>query len=317
MIEVNGLGKYYGSLEAVKGVSFKIERGEIVGLLGPNGAGKTTIMKMLTCFMFPSYGDATLNGFNIYEDPLNVKRSLGYLPETAPLYPDLNVMEYLDFIADARGLVGSNKKERIERVIDECSLEGVVYKTIGSLSKGYRQRTGLAQAIIHNPEILILDEPTSGLDPNQIIEIRELIKQLGKEKTVILSTHILQEVEATCSNVLILNEGKIVASGTTDEIGREMKGEVMLDLTLKGKELSAIEEALKSLKVIRKILSSKKIEENKVNFHLSLDPESDAEEVIFDWAVKEGYKILAMIPERFSLEDIFIKLTREGGNHAN
>ncbi len=317
MIEVNGLGKYYGSLEAVKGVSFKIEKGEIVGLLGPNGAGKTTIMKMLTCFMFPSYGDATLNGFNIYEDPLNVKRSLGYLPETAPLYPDLNVMEYLDFIADARGLIGSDKKERIDKVIEECSLEDVIYKTIGSLSKGYRQRTGLAQAIIHNPEILILDEPTSGLDPNQIIEIRELIKQLGKEKTVILSTHILQEVEATCSNVLILNEGRIVASGTTDEIGREMKGEVMLDLTLKAKELGAIEDSLKSLSVIRKVLSSKKVEENKVNFHLSLDPESDAEEMIFDWAVKEGYKILAMIPERFSLEDIFIKLTREGGNHAN
>ncbi len=317
MIEVKNLGKYYGRFEAVKGVSFNIEKGEIVGLLGPNGAGKTTIMKMLTCFMFPSYGDANLNGFNIYDDPLGVKRSLGYLPETAPLYPDLNVIEYLDFIADARGLIGSTKKERIERVIDECSLEDVVYKGINSLSKGYRQRTGLAQAIVHDPEILILDEPTSGLDPNQIIEIRELIKKLGEEKTVILSTHILQEVEATCSDVLILNEGKIVASGTTDEIGREMKGEVLLDLTLKGANLEEIEKSLKTLKVVRKVMNSKRVENDRVNFHLSLDPESDAEEAIFDWAVKEGYKILAMTPERFSLEDIFIKLTKEGASNVN
>ncbi len=317
MIEVSGLGKRYGSLEAVKGVSFEIDKGEIVGLLGPNGAGKTTIMKILTCYMFPTYGDANLNGYNIFDNPLDVKKSVGYLPENAPLYPDLTVDEYLNFMADARGLKGNSKRERIELVIDECSLEDVIYRSIGNLSKGYRQRAGLAQAIIHNPEILILDEPTTGLDPNQIIEIRELIKKLGEEKTVILSTHILQEVEATCGRVLILNEGKIVARGTTEEIGREMKGEVMLDLTLKGKNLSEARVELESLEVVRKIMNSKKLEEEKMNFHLSLDPEKESEEAIFDWAVKKGYKILAMIPERFSLEDIFIKLTREGVKNVN
>jgi len=317
MIVASDLGKLYGSIEAVKGISFNIEKGEIVGLLGPNGAGKTTIMKILTCYMFPSYGDASVNDYNIFTDPLKVKQSIGYLPENAPLYPDLNVIEYLEFMADARGLTGSSRKERLEYVLDACSIEDVAYRGIGKLSKGYMQRTGLAQAIIHDPEILILDEPTTGLDPNQIIEIRELIKKLGKEKTVILSTHILQEVEATCGRVLILNEGKIIARGTTEEIGREMKGEVLLDLTLKGTNLENADKSLVSLSGVKKILNSKKVEDSKRNFHLSLTPQVNAEEEIFDWAVSNGYKITAMIPEKFSLEDIFIKLTHEGGENAN
>ncbi len=317
MIVASDLGKFYGSLEAVKGVSFSITQGEIVGLLGPNGAGKTTIMKILTCYMFPSYGDANVNDYNIYSDSLQVKRSIGYLPENAPLYPDLNVMEYLDFMADARGLTGNLRKERIDFAVDACSIGSVIYRGIGKLSKGYRQRTGLAQAILHDPEILILDEPTNGLDPNQIIEIRELIKELGKKKTVILSTHILQEVEATCGRVLILNDGKIIARGTTEEIGRGMKGEIILDLTVKGSDLDDADNSLSSLEGVKKILSSKKAEDLKKNFHLSLTPDSHAEEEIFDWAVSHGYKIVAMIPEKFSLEDIFIKLTSEGGENAN
>jgi ABC-2 type transport system ATP-binding protein len=312
MIEVENIGKRYGPLEAVKGVSFSIDAGEVVGLLGPNGAGKTTIMRILTCYLFPSYGTARLNGCDVTSEPLAVKRTLGYLPESAPLYADLNVMESLEFIAQSHRLGGLETRRRIESVIEECGLADVVYKNIERLSKGFKQRTGLAQAIIHQPEILILDEPTTGLDPNQIIEIRELIKRLGKEKTVLLSTHILQEVEATCRRVMILNEGQIVAQGTTEEIGREMKGETLLKLRLRGRE--SPDAGLRRLSAVREILSLGAEAEGDYRVQLSVERSAEnAEERIFDWAVSHGYKILAMIPERLSLEDIFIKLTRDGG----
>jgi ABC-2 type transport system ATP-binding protein len=327
MIDVKNLGKRYGALEAVKGVSFGIQAGEVVGLLGPNGAGKTTIMKILTCFMYPSYGTATLNGCDVFVDPLAIKRSVGYLPENAPLYTDLNVMEYLDFIADARGLAGSQKAQRIGEVIGECGLEPVVYRSIDTLSKGFRQRTGLAQAIVHNPQILILDEPTTGLDPNQIIEIRQLIKSLGKEKTVILSTHILQEVEATCNRVLILNEGRIVAQGTTEQINRELRGEVMLAVTVTGPRQPG--PSLAAVAGVRELMKNepagvksggeagptgpREAGANRWQLALSVDPDSGVEERVFDWAVAEGYRIVALVPQRLSLEELFIKLTREGG----
>jgi ABC-2 type transport system ATP-binding protein len=307
MIEVKSLGKRYGTLEAVRGVSFDISKGEVVGLLGPNGAGKTTIMKILTCFLYPSSGTARVNGCDIFEQPLEIKRSVGYLPENAPLYTDLNVMEYLDFIAEARSLSGSRRKERVEWVIEECGLKEVLYRSIDKLSKGYRQRTGLAQAIIHDPEILILDEPTTGLDPNQIIEIRELIRRHGQKKTVILSTHILQEVEATCGRVLILNEGQIAAQGTTAEIQRGMQGEVQLALTVKGRAYPSAA----GVPGIRQILRVQEGAAGTYQLELALDPDGGAEEKVFDWAVGQGYKILAMVPRRLSLEDIFIKLTRE------
>jgi ABC-2 type transport system ATP-binding protein len=315
MIEVTNLGKRYGSLEAVKGVSFSIQAGEVVGLLGPNAAGKTTIMKILTCFMFPSYGNATVNGIDIYGDPLAIKQAVGYLPENAPLYTDLNVMEYLEFMADSRGLKGPTKQERIALVIEECGLDSVIYRSIDTISKGFRQRTGLAQAIIHNPPILILDEPTTGLDPNQIIEIRQLIKRLGKEKTVILCTHILQEVEATCGRVLILNEGQIVAKGTTEEINREMRGEVLLSLTLAGRQAPG--GSLASVAGVREVLGSEELAPGRYRCQLSLQPDSGAEESIFDWAVREGYRITAMVPQRLSLEELFIKLTREGSSNVH
>ena len=314
MIEAANLGKKYGSLEAVKGVSFEIDKGEVVGLLGPNGSGKTTIMKILTCYIFPSYGTARVNGNDIFEQPLAIKRTIGYLPENAPIYTDLNVMEYLEFIAESRSLESGLKKERIEWVIEECGLNRVVYRGIDKISKGFKQRTGLAQAIIHNPEILILDEPTTGLDPNQIIEIRELIKRFGKEKTVILSTHILQEVEATCRRVLILNEGEIVARGTTDEIWREMKGETILNLTLKGRK--SPKNSITGVKRIKELIKCTRLSSERYELRLSLDADRDdknlaAQEAVFDWAVDEGYKILSMVPQRLSLEDIFIKLTGE------
>ncbi|MBN2551462.1 MAG: ATP-binding cassette domain-containing protein [Spirochaetales bacterium] len=309
MIEVSNLGKRYGSLEAVRGVSFSINPGEVVGLLGPNGAGKTTIMKILTCYMFPSFGTATINEWDIFEKPLEIKKLVGYLPENAPLYTDLNVMEYLSFMAESRSLKGARKEQRIEWAIEECGLRSVVYRSIDTISKGYRQRTGLAQAILHDPEILIFDEPTTGLDPNQIIEIRELIKRLGQEKTVILSTHILQEVEATCGRVLILNEGQIVAKGTAEEINREMKGEVLLEVLLKG---AGKPSGVKSVPGVRELLQVSSPAEGLHRIQVALLPESGAEEAVFDWAVDRGYKILAMVPKRLSLEELFIKLTREG-----
>jgi ABC-2 type transport system ATP-binding protein len=268
-------------------------------------------MKILTCYLFPSGGTARVAGHDVFDSPLEVKRAVGYLPENAPLYQDLTVAEYLSFIADARGLAGAERKRRLAAVMDECGLLRVENKGIDALSKGYRQRTGLAQAMIHDPSILILDEPTSGLDPHQIIEIRELIKNLGREKTVILSTHILQEVEATCRRILILNEGRIAAQGTREEIERELRGEVLLDLTVRGIGVSAAEAAA-SIQGVRKLISAEGGEGGTVAIRLSLAPDSGAEERVFDWAVAAGAKILAMVPRRLSLEDIFIKLTEAG-----
>ena len=308
MIKVDNVVKKYGNVKAVDSVSLNIGKGEIVGLLGPNGAGKTTIMKILTGFHFPTEGSASINSYDVYENPLKVKESIGYLPEMAPLYNDLNVHEYLSFIADVRKIPAERKKIEIERVISDCALEAVVYKSIDKLSKGYRQRVGLAQAIIHSPEILILDEPTTGLDPNQIIEIRKLIKKLGEKKTVILSTHILQEVEAVCNRVLILNRGRIVAKGTADEIRKELKGDVRYSLEVKASDPDRVKSTVEKLESVNEII---KIEKNDdlIDLKVSVEYEGKAGEELFDWAVANNYKIISMIPEKVSLEDIFIKLT--------
>ena len=264
-------------------------------------------MKILTCYLFPSRGTARVNGHDVFEAPLAVKECVGYLPENAPLYTDFTVREYLDFMADARRLAGAGRRERLEWVIEECGLAGVVDRGIDELSKGYRQRTGLAQAMLHDPRVLILDEPTTGLDPHQIIEIRELIRRLGREKTVILSTHILQEVEATCQRILILDRGRIVAQGTRDEIEGRLKGEVLLDLTLKGGPVDP--GSLVGLAGVRKLIASRALAPGRTELRLSLAPDSGAEERLFDWAVAQGLKILAMVPQKLSLEDIFITLT--------
>jgi ABC-2 type transport system ATP-binding protein len=313
VIEAVGLTKRYGSLEAVSGVSFTVSGGEIVGLLGPNGAGKTTIMKILTCSLFPSRGTARVDGHDVLEDPLKVKESVGYLPENAPLYPDLTVREYLSFVAKARGL-GKGGADAIDRVGAACGLSSVMHRGIGELSKGYRQRTGLAQAMVHDPKILILDEPTTGLDPHQIVEIRELIRSLGVRKTVILSSHILQEVEATCQRVLILNHGRIVAQGTREEMERGLRGEVLLQVAFKTPEgTEGVTAALSALTGIQRVISEKRDAAGRLVLQLSLGPESGAEENIFDWAVSAGMKIVSMVPQRLSLEDIFISLTEQGG----
>jgi len=315
VVEAVGLTKRYGTLEAVRDVSFAVGGGEIVGLLGPNGAGKTTIMKILTCSLFPSQGTARVDGHDVLENPLEVKESVGYLPENAPLYPDLTVREYLSFVAQARGIGKADRANALDRVCSACGLSAVMHRGIGELSKGYRQRTGLAQALVHDPRILILDEPTTGLDPHQIVEIRELIRSLGREKTVILSSHILQEVEATCQRVLILNAGRIVAQGTREEMARGLKGEVLLELTLRPPAGSqGAGGALSAVRGVQRVISEKRNTEGRLVIQLSVDPDSEPEEAVFDWAVGAGMKILSMVPQRLSLEDIFITLTEQGGN---
>ncbi|MDR2028065.1 MAG: ATP-binding cassette domain-containing protein [Treponema sp.] len=317
MIEVHGLTKRYGPVEAVKDVSFTVGKDQVLGFLGPNGAGKTTIMKILTGYHFPSGGTALVDGISVEDDPVEVKKRIGYLPESVPLYGDLSPAEYLSFIAGSRLIPQGEREGRIHRALESCGLSQVRSRRIENLSKGYKQRVGLAQAIVHDPPILILDEPTSGLDPNQIIEIRSLIKELGKRKTVILSTHILQEVEAVCSQVLIINEGRIAAQGRPEEIAGTMKGGDSWELILKGAGAAGLKEKLARLS--RDLSSEAAEDQDDGTVALSFFLQNDggpagglAEgERIFDWAVSEGLKILRMNRKRLSLEDIFVKLTSE------
>ncbi|GHV81694.1 multidrug ABC transporter ATP-binding protein [Spirochaetia bacterium] len=329
MIEVQGLTKRYGQVEAVRDVSFSVGTDQVLGFLGPNGAGKTTIMKILTGYHFPSGGAALVDGIDVRENPVEVKKRIGYLPESVPLYGDLTVREYLNFIAEARLLPAGKREQAIETSIVSCGLEQVRSKRIEALSKGYKQRVGLAQAIIHDPSILILDEPTSGLDPNQIIEIRNLIKDLGKRKTVILSTHILQEVEAVCSQVLIINEGRIAAQGTPEEIAGTMKGGDTWELLIKGADAEGVRARLGRLgravgpqgqELSSPVIAGQDDGTVKAGFFLSNAGSMDSDtgskntgEQIFDWAVSEGLKILMMNRKKISLEDIFVKLTNEAG----
>jgi len=318
MIEVENVSKRYGSFEAVRNISFSVGQDQVLGFLGPNGAGKTTVMKMLTGYHFPSGGQVRIDGFSVEENPLQAKKRIGYLPESNPLYGDFTPVEYLRFTASSRLLSGAELKKAVNGAIAACGLEGVKNQRIENLSKGYKQRVGLAQAIVHDPPILILDEPTSGLDPNQIIEIRSLIRELGKRKTVILSTHILQEVEAVCSQVLIINEGKITAMGTPEEIAGTMKGASLhaWELNLKGAEQADIEKRLASLgreiRGIKTEVSENGITRVSMEIKDSGDYSSTGEQ-IFDWAVSQGYKIIGMNRKKLSLEDIFVKLTNEEG----
>ena len=324
MIEVQELTKTYGSVQAVKGVSFTLGAEQVLGFLGPNGAGKTTIMKILTGYHFPTTGAARIDGISVQDDPVEVKKRIGYLPEMVPLYGDLTVREYLSFIAGARLIPKERRTDAVENSLSACGLEHMAGRSIETLSKGYRQRVGLAQAIIHDPPILILDEPTTGLDPNQIIEIRSLIKELGKRKTVILSTHILQEVEAVCSQVLILSEGRIAAQGRPEEIAATLKGGDTWALLIRGADSGAAREKITAFaRTAQYSLSSLAAEDREdgtttLSFVLgggaeSAVPQTGAPtgEQLFDWAVREGLKLLEMNHRTISLEDIFVQLTGE------
>jgi ABC-2 type transport system ATP-binding protein len=312
VIEVSGLVKRYGAFEAVKGVDFSVGDGKVVGLLGPNGAGKTTIMKVLTAYHRPSGGMAVLDGKDVVMDPVGVKSVVGYLPEGVPLYLDMTVTEYLDFVVESRGIPKPERKESIERAMASCGLNGVGGVRMERLSKGFRQRVGLAQAIVHDPRILILDEPTTGLDPNQILEIRSLILSLGSSKTVILSTHILQEVEALCSEVLILNEGRIVAQGSAAEIAAGMQGEDRMECLVKG-PLEGGTASLAAIECIRsaELLGSVAPGVTRLRVVAAHGDGDAAAEAVFDWAAGAGCKLLEMRRERLSMEDIFVRLTTE------
>jgi len=312
-IEVRSLSKSYGNVQAVTDVSFSVGSQQVLGFLGPNGAGKTTIMKILTGFHFPSSGTALVDGIAVDEQPLEVKKRLGYLPENVPLYGDLTVDEYLAFAAEARSIPKERRKSAIDSSLEACALGDYRGRRIETLSKGYRQRAGLAQAILHDPPILILDEPTTGLDPNQIIEIRSLIKELGKSKTVILSTHILQEVEAICSQVLIINDGRIAAQGRPEEIAGSMKGGDTWELLLKGGNPDEVKDKLSALENIAN--ASVELKDGgfiRAGFFIPADEVgSNSGERIFDWAVNSQFKILEMNRKKLSIEDIFVKLTSD------
>jgi ABC-2 type transport system ATP-binding protein len=299
-ILVKDISKVYGKQRALDNVSLTVSSGEVVGLLGPNGAGKSTLMKILSCFIPPTEGYAEVCGFDIFEHSLDVRRKLGYLPESNPLYYDMYVREFLEFIAGIHKL-GKSKSKRVEEMIEICGLGPESNKKLGALSKGYRQRAGLAQALIHNPEVLILDEPTSGLDPNQLVEIRTLIQNIGKEKTVVLSTHIMQEVEAICKRVIIIDKGKIVADGSTDSLTKNFSGRQVVKVEF---ERDIDEKWLRDLPHVFNVKST-----GEYQWEVEADAGSDVRSAIFKMAVEKELTVLSLAREDRKLEGIFRKLT--------
>jgi ABC-2 type transport system ATP-binding protein len=307
MVEIRNLTKTFGPTVAVDNVSFDVAKGEVLGFLGPNGAGKTTTMRVLTCYIPADSGTASVAGYDTVRDSIEVRNRIGYLPESAPLYNEMGVMEHLSFAAAVRGLPKGSRERRIADMVELCSLEEVRHKTVGELSKGFRQRLGLAQTLIHDPEVLVLDEPTAGLDPNQIVQIRGLIKRIGEEKTVLLSTHILQEVEATCSRVQIINEGRLVAQGTTEELTRYAAGETRVIVRIKA-SAAEVEPKLRTLEQV-KGLRDLGTEDGASRFEVIADGQG-AEEAIFRLAVDSGWILTELRPEMQSLEQVFQKLTQ-------
>lgn len=299
-VQVDRLSKLYGSQKAVDELSFEVQKGQVVGFLGPNGAGKSTTMKMLTTYISPSSGSARVAGYDIVENALEVRRQVGYLPELNPLYTEMYVKEYLYFMADLNGL-SKEGRARSREMIERTGLGPEQHKRIGQLSKGYRQRVGLAQAMLHNPEVLILDEPTSGLDPNQVLEIRNLIREFGSERTIILSTHIMQEVEAMCDRVLIINKGKLVADEPISEIKKKFSGATGLRIGFR--DAVAVED-LRKLKGVEKVI---RIHER--SFEIYGPDDVQLREVLFEFGVNNKNVILEQSPVQQSLEEVFRKLT--------
>jgi len=306
-IAVENLTKSYGTQKAVDTISFQVHTGEILGFLGPNGAGKTTTMKILTCFMAPTEGDIKVGDLSIHDHQDEIKTKIGYLPENNPLYLDMPVLEYLAFTAELQGVPKNNIQDRIAEMVLVCGLNDEKYKKIGELSKGYRQRVGLAQAMIHNPEILIFDEPTTGLDPNQIIEIRKLIRELGREKTVILSTHILPEVEAICDRILIINKGKIVADGTPDTLRKQAQGEEILRIQLD--EVADRDLTIEALKSIESIAMVSPVTDSLNTFLIESKNAQSSRRSVFQMCVQKNWILTEMTPIETKLEDIFRELT--------
>lgn len=301
MIEAEDLTKYYGGFAAIHGVCFSVEEGEIVGLLGPNAAGKTTTMRIITGYMPPSAGAATVAGYDVFSQSLQVRQNIGYMPETIPLYSDLTVSTYLDFMAEIKGV--HQRTKRVAEVMELCAVEHYANVLIGKLSKGYRQRVGLAQALVHNPRVLVLDEPTIGLDPKQVTEVRSLIKGLGNDRTVILSSHILSEVSQICKRVIIINEGRVVAEDTPERLNRRLKGSRGIIVRL----LHSSPETVNTLRGLAGVSAVEPREDGTFEIEGEITPERQAQ--IADTISAHGWGLLEMRPSGLSLEDIFLKLT--------
>lgn len=305
-IIVENLTKVYGTQRAVDNISFRVKTGEVLGFLGPNGAGKTTTMKAITTYLLPNEGDISVGAFTLRDQADEIRKHIGYLPENNPLYQEMPVIDYLRYVAELQGIEKPKIRKRILEMVRLCGLEGEKHKNIAELSKGYKQRVGLAQALIHDPEVLILDEPTSGLDPNQIVEIRELIKKIGKEKTVILSSHILAEVEATCDRILIISKGKIVADGTAEELRKRAHGKEILKVTIEEGEPNTVFSALQTLETVESVDF---INHENHTFEIQSKAGTSSRRAVFGLCVKKGWILTGMSSIETKLEDIFRELT--------
>jgi ABC-2 type transport system ATP-binding protein len=309
VIEVQHLTKRYGRTTAVNDVTFRVERGEILGFLGPNGAGKTTTMRILTGFMPATEGKAIVAGFDVFDQPLEAKRRTGYLPETPPLYPDMTVLEYLDFVARIKGVLSADRRQRVRTVMQRTRVDDMANRLCSKLSKGYKQRVGLAQAIIHNPEVLILDEPTAGLDPKQIIETRELIKELAGDHTIILSTHILPEVSQTCQRVVIINKGHVVAVDTPENLSARLRGSATMYLQVDAGGADA-GGTISRVRGVRHVVETDS-RDGVVGFEVESEQGQDVRRELARSIVGAGWGLLELRPTRVSLEDIFLSLTTD------
>ena len=309
MIKVEGVSKRYPGHTAVDNISFEVEKGQVVGFLGPNGAGKTTTMRILTCFMPPSSGTASVGGFDVMEQPMEVKRRIGYLPETPPLYPEMEVAEYLTFVGKLKGMGGNSLRKRVDEVSEKCNVADVRNKLVSKLSKGYKQRVGLAQAIIHNPEVLILDEPTSGLDPKQILETRDLIKGLAGDHTIILSTHILPEVEQICERVVIISRGKVVATDSMENLTNRMRGSEVIGLTVEGQpESGIVQEKLERVAGVSRVIL-KLAQDSSCAFEIESLQGRNIRADLARAVVEAGWNLTELRPVSMSLEEVFLQLT--------
>jgi ABC-2 type transport system ATP-binding protein len=312
MITVKGLTKKYARTVAVDHISFEVEKGQIVGFLGPNGAGKTTTMRILTCFLPPSDGSASVAGFDVLEQPMEVKKRIGYLPETPPVYPEMEVHEYLTFVGKLKGMSGKTLAARVREVSERCAVADVSGKLIGKLSKGYRQRVGLAQAIIHNPDVLILDEPTAGLDPKQINETRDLIRSLAGDHTIILSTHILPEVEQTCERVIIINKGKLVATDTVQNLQARARGVESVVVEVEGRDTvldsSTVQHRLETVSGVSRVVLKEKIQQRSI-FEVESLKDRFIRGDLARAVVESGWNLNELRPAAMSLEEIFLQLT--------
>ncbi|HET6958493.1 MAG TPA: ABC transporter ATP-binding protein [Vicinamibacterales bacterium] len=309
MIEVQNLTKRYGRVTAVNDVSFRVERGEILGFLGPNGAGKTTTMRILTGYMPATEGKAIVAGFDVFDQPIEAKRRTGYLPETPPLYPDMSVFEYLDFVAKIKGVPSGDRRTRVDYVMGRTRITDMAARLCGKLSKGYKQRVGLASALIHNPDVLILDEPTAGLDPKQIIETRELIRELAGNHTIILSTHILPEVAQTCQRVVIINKGRVVAVDTPDNLTARLRGSETMYLQVDASGADAVA-ALTGVPGVTRVVESDR-RDGVVGYEVDSESGRDVRRDLARAVIGSGWGLLEMRPMRMSLEDVFLSLTTD------